>query len=228
VEDGTAFCPNCGAPQIRVSGLPPRSGDTGVADSETANRPVTPRLDPGTPGEVQPPAEPVPLGARDYHLDMPPRIEWSRVFPAASLAGFLLALCWLFPFASVFLLMVAAGGFTVALYVHRTHTPLTRALGARVGAMGGLAGFLIVAIMVGAQMAAGGGRFARMVQQILQQQIAANPDPRAQEMMQRFMTPSGIALLVTVVMVLFLIMVVVCSAIGGAVSAAMFRRGDRR
>ena len=228
VEEGTAFCPNCGAPQIRVSGLPPQGANQGRAEeSGLANRPATPPFAPGTPGEVQPPAEPVRLGMHDGRADLPPCIEWSKVFPAASLAGFLLALCWLFPYASVVLLMVVAGAFTVALYQRRTEGPLTRAMGARVGAMGGLAGFLVVAIMVGAQMAAGGGRFAAMVQQMLQQQISNNPDPRAQEMMQRLLTPGGIALLVTAAMLLFLFMVVVLAALGGAISASMFRR-DRR
>lgn len=213
VEDGTAFCPNCGAPQIRVSGL--------------ANRPATPPLTPGTPGELQPPAEPVPLAAPAYQAEVSRRVDWAKLFPSAALAGCFLAACWLFPFLSVLLLMIAAGGFTVALYYRRTRVPLTRAMGARIGAAGGLAAFVVVAIIVGAEMAAGGGRFVAMVQQTLQQQIAGNPDPRAQEMLQRLLTPGGIAMLVTLGMILFLVMVLIFSALGGALSAALFRREDR-
>src|ERR1051326_7417864 len=47
IEEGTPFCRHCGAPQIRIPGL-----------EEAA----TPPMPPGTPGEVQPPAEPVVIG----------------------------------------------------------------------------------------------------------------------------------------------------------------------
>jgi len=46
VGDGSPFCPNCHAPQIKVPVRPPTA-------------PVTERLTPGTPDDVQPPAEPV-------------------------------------------------------------------------------------------------------------------------------------------------------------------------
>jgi hypothetical protein len=54
VEDGSPFCPNCHAPQIKVPVRPPTS-------------PVSERLTPGTPDDVQPPAEPVLLERGQEH-----------------------------------------------------------------------------------------------------------------------------------------------------------------
>ncbi len=213
VEDGTAFCPNCNAPQIRVSGL--------------ANRPVTPPLTPGTPGELQPPAEPVALGAPAHPAGESARVDWAKVLPGAALTGFLLAVCRLVPFLVLLFLIMAAGGFTVGMYYRRTRQPLTPGAGARIGAAGGLAAFIVFVIAGAAEIAVSRAGFMAAVQQAIQQQIASNPDPNVQQMAQRFLTPGGIALLVTLGMMFFLVLVLAFSAVGGAIAAKLFRRDDR-
>jgi len=62
VESGSPFCPNCHAPQIKVPVRPPTA-------------PVTERLTPGTPDDVQPPAEPVLLerdqeNGQEHHQEL--------------------------------------------------------------------------------------------------------------------------------------------------------------
>src|SRR5512146_3268581 len=83
VEEGTAFCPQCGAPQIRV------------ASAQQA--PASPPLPPGTPETAQPPAEPVALEPGTAEAVLPPRIEWSQALPAAAMAGLALAVAWIIP-----------------------------------------------------------------------------------------------------------------------------------
>jgi zinc-ribbon domain len=204
VEDGTAFCKQCGAPQIRVP----------------VEEPATQPLPPGTPGEVQPPAEPVTLAGAPGAL--PAGIDWSQAVPAAALAGVLLALAWVVPFLG-FLLWLLAGG-TLGVVIYRRRVPgaaLTPRLGARIGAVTGLFGFGVFAVVLALELLAtrGGGRLRQMLQQVIQETAARNPDPRAQAALQQMMTPGGLALIITVVLVFFLVVFLALSSGGGALGA---------
>ncbi len=162
VEDGTAFCKQCGAPQIRVP----------------VEEPATQPLPPGTPGEVQPPAEPVTLAGAPEAL--PAGIDWAQAVPGAALAGALLALAWVVPFLG-FLLWLLAGG-TLGVMIYRRRVPgaaLTPRLGARIGAVTGLFGFGVFAVVLGLELLAtrGSGRLRQMLQQVIQETAARNPGP---------------------------------------------------
>src|SRR5512147_586202 len=103
VEEGTAFCPQCGAPQIRVV--------------TARQEPASPPLPPGTPEDAQPPAQPVELGTQAAAQPVaPPRIQWSQAVPAAAGAGAVLALAWVIPPLGFVLWVVAAGLVGVAFY----------------------------------------------------------------------------------------------------------------
>jgi hypothetical protein len=213
LEDGTAFCSQCGAPQIRVS--------------LQAEPVVTPPLPPGTPGEVQPPAEPVPLAAPPQ----PARLEWSQAVPAAAIAGMLLAIAWVIPFSSYFLWMLAAGALAVALYRRRQPgAVVTTRMGARVGAVAGLIAFALFALLLALQLLVfrGGGQLRDALQQMIRQSAASNTDPRAQEMLARMLSPEGMAVLITVGMVIFFLMFVGLSSLGGALGAKLFGERERR
>lgn len=213
VEDGTAFCKHCGAPQIRVVG----------------QEPATPPLPPGTTAEAQPAAE--PAGPESTSVAGPLGIDWSQAVPAAAIAGLLLAVAWVIPFAGFLLWLVAGGAFGVAMYRRRVpQASLTPGLGARIGAVTGLFGFGVFAIMLALEMLAtrGSGRFRQLLQQVVEQAAARNADPRAQQALQQFMTPAGLALLITIMLVFFLAAFVALSSIGGAVGVWLARkRRDR-
>jgi hypothetical protein len=204
VEDGTAFCKHCGAPQIRVAG----------------EEPATPPFPPGTPADAQPPAEPVAQASAPVPL--PRGIDWSQAVPAAALAGLFLAVAWVIPFVGFLLWLIAGGAFGVAMYRRRVpQASLTPGLGARIGAITGLFGFGAFAIMLGLELLAtrGSGRFRQLLQQVVEQAASRNADPRAQQAIQQLMTPAGLALLITIVLVLFLAAFIALSSIGGAVGA---------
>jgi hypothetical protein len=204
VEEGVPFCPNCGAPQIRVAA--------------TEDTPATPPL--GTPDGVQPPATPVRTPS-----PQPPGVDWAQAVPAAAVAGTVLAVAWIVPFLGFLFWMVASGVLAVALYRRRAPGALlTPGLGARIGAICGLFGFGVFALLFAVEMfLARGGKFRQMLQEVVQQAASRNPDPRAQEMMQQLMTPAGLAAVVTVVLVIFLVGFLALSALGGALGAKLYR-----
>jgi hypothetical protein len=207
VEEGTAFCRQCGAPQIRVA----------TAHEE----PASPPLPPGTPDDAQPPAQPVELGRPGPEPAAPPRVEWSQALPAAATAGVVLALAWVVPAVGFALWMVAGGLVGVAFYRHRVPGGiLTPRMGARIGAIAGLFGFGVFVLVVAVNLLFGGsGKFRELLQQIMHQAIARNPDPRAQQAMQQLMTPAGLAFLVTFGIIVFLIVFLLFSSAGGALGA---------
>lgn len=206
IEAGMPFCRHCGAPQIRVP---------------VPEQPATPPMPPGTPGEVQPPAQPVTVGTPAASR----ALDWSHALPAALWAGVLLAISWVVPYSGYFLWIMAAGILAVALYNRRAgDATVTSANGARIGAVCGLFGFVGFAgiMSVGLLILRGSTKFRELLQQAVQQAAANNPDPAAQEMLAKMTTPAGLALLVTLVLILFLIGFVALGSAGGAIGAWMF------
>lgn len=197
VEDGVSFCPQCNAPQIRVT----------VAD----------------PGDFGPAATPPPLAA-------PGAIDWPQAFPAAIFTGAGMAVLALLTApllpAAFLVWMIAGGAICVAVYRRRKPAAAIRSrTGARLGAVSGLFGFLTFAALQSLLLfAASGDELRQELRQKVLQVAAQNPDPRAQEMLQRFATPEGLAVLIALTMVLFLVIFVAFGAIGGALWASRHSR----
>ena len=115
VEQGTAFCPQCRAPQIRVA----------VPETLTF------------PG-IDPSASPLPAY---FGASLSPRIEWSQALPATALAGLIAAVLMMTPLAGFGLGMLIGGTLSVVFY--RRRTPLanvTPGMGARLGMISGILG----------------------------------------------------------------------------------------
>jgi hypothetical protein len=212
IEEGTPFCRHCGAPQIRIPGI---------------EDPASPPMPPGTPGEVQPPAEPVVIGQAPALA--PAGIDWPNALPAAGWAGALLALAWLIPYLGYLLWILAAGVAAVALYKRRVpNAVITPAIGARIGALSGVFGFAGFATLMAITLLLlrGSSEFREMLQKAMQQAGASNPDPKAQEVLAWMMSPAGLALMVTIVMVMFLIVFIAISSAGGALGAWLYRKKE--
>ncbi len=201
VEDGAPFCPKCNAPQIRVN-----AGGTN-----------DPSFPPGTPGQLQPPAQPVPLG--------PSKLHSSAMLPAALMAGAIMGVLSSIPVVSVgcCLWMIVGGILAVRFYQNRAPGMVTGGMGARLGALSGLIGWVIYAVVLAAQLAfgRGAGLKAEMIRQ-LQEAAAKNPDPNAQQVAQRLATPEGITMILIVGLFAFLFGFLIFGSIGGAVGAALF------
>ena len=132
------------------------------------------------------------------------------------------------PFASPLLLMLAAGGLTVSLYAKRVQVSPTRALGARIGATGGLFGWLMLLVIFLLEAMFGGGHLVSALREAIQQQIAKNPDPRAQQVLATLNSSAGLAVVVTFGMLLFLVVALLCGALGGSIGAYLFSRFKRK
>ena len=233
MEDGVAFCPHCGAPQIRVA----------AAGAEPA---VTPVFPPGTPGDLQPPAQPVGLA-----LLAPGAIDWSQGVRASALAGLLLALAiFLVPAlvagiglvlhlgqAAIGLLvllgswccMLAAGTLAVRFYRRRRPgTSIRPGMGARLGALSGLLGFFLYSVPQALRLAFFhlGGSVREAMQKAVEQSAAQSPDPKAQELMRNLMSPGALAAFFTFLVVLFFLVFLVLPSLGGALGASVWGRKE--
>lgn len=211
LEEGVPFCSQCGAPQIRVT--PPASADL---------TPATPPLPPGTPYEIQPPAQPVSLGP----VQAQP-IDWSQALPAAALAGSLIAIGTLIPIVSVgcCLWMLLGGALSVVFYRRRkAGMVVTRGMGARLGLVTGLLGFFIYAFLEAIRIAVFrlGDTMRSAMRQAIERSAAQSPDPRAQEILQWMLSPAGLAVILTIFIVMFFLAFLVFSAAGGALGAALW------
>jgi hypothetical protein len=165
----------------------------------------------------------------------PNAIRWDLAWKGALLCGVGAAILTSIPIVSTgcCLWMLGAGALTVAMY--RKQVPdmtITPGLGMRLGALAGLFGFLVNAVVTTLSFVAlrNKGDFRQAMQEQMQKQMSSNPDPKLQEMMRRMLdwvnTPQGAATLMVMVLVVLAIVFVLISAAGGALGASMF--GKRR
>lgn len=210
VQDGTAFCANCNAPQIRVA-------------SPEAEPPV---FVPGTPGEIQPPAQPVSLHSTPPVL--PGQINWSAATKALWIAGLLIGFTSLLPLGFVWI--AGGGALAVTLYLRKfpERPRLARSMGAKIGAVSGVIGYAVFSVVAGIQFLRDPGPVREMLNQALQNAKTQNPDPRVTEMYDKFASPAGTALILTFTMVFLLAMFLVLSSLGGALAASVARRNESR
>ena len=223
IDEGIAFCPHCGAPQIRV--VPPEE-----------NMPTVPSpMTPGTLGEFPSLVQPSSSGPPGT-LPYPPQsgaIRWELAWRGALLAGAGAAILTAVPFVSLgcCLWMLGAGALAVALYQRRLPgTWITPGAGMKVGALAGVFAFVINAVVTTLSFVFVRSNidFRRALQEQMEKQMAGNPDPKAQEIMQRMLdwmgTPQGTATLIVIVLVVLAVVFVLFTAAGGALGASMFGR----
>ena len=216
VEDGVPFCPQCGAPQIRVM---------------TA-APPPPILTPSGPefGARRPPP-PVPLAELG-------QVTWSRAWRAANLAAGLGALAALLvavvtglPQVGFFVWMLGGGVLVVIIYRRRQHLQqMSAGMGARLGAMAGLMGFVIFGLLSLVQILSlrGSGQLRTALEQALKTSAERSGNPEAQQMLQQFLTPEGMRLLIALGIVLMLVLFVAASSLGGAIAATVVGKRETR
>jgi hypothetical protein len=124
--------------------------------------------------------------------------------------------------------MVVAGAVCVSLYHRRQPLAnMTSSMGARLGAVAGLFGFvLFAAVQSLLLLASPGPEIRQALHDAIQQAAMQNPDPKVQEMMHTLLTPEGMAVIVILAMLLFLVMFVIFGVIGGGLWASLQKRRD--
>jgi hypothetical protein len=231
VEDGRPFCPNCHAPQIKVPVRPPTA-------------PVTEPLPPGTPEDLQPPAEPMTGERASFEISpahsFTPQPEnkllWRPAFSAALVAGLLAAVGTSIPIIPLAMLcMFASGGLAVTIYRRRSgHRPVSPWMGSKLGLLAGGWGFGLLTILSTFLLLTANGRtelratFRGMMQEAAEKAAASTADPVARHAMEEFRgyvgTDQGLIVMVLISVAIAAVFFLAVSALGGALGAALFGR----
>ncbi len=127
--------------------------------------------------------------------------------------------------------MLGAGALTVTLYQKQvSDTLITPGMGMKVGALAGVFGFLVNAVVTTVSFVAfrSNGDFRHAMQEQMDKQLASNPDPKVQEMMQHMIdwisTPQGAAAMMVLVLLVLAVVFLLFTAAGGALGASLTGR----
>ncbi len=211
IEDGKPFCPECGAPQIRVV-LPESPAPAAVA-GEAAVLAGHAQPEPALHGEPS-----NPLAAGRFH----------DLKPCALAAGIAIVLSFLG--LNPFVAALGAGGLATVFSGRRALATLPPAMGARLGAMSGLLLFgfstlfetlAVVLLHKGAELRA---QMLDKVQQISQRY----PGAQVQPFLDFVKTPEGFAFMMAGSVVFALVAFIALGSAGGAIAAAVLGRSHRR
>jgi Protein of unknown function (DUF4199) len=215
MPESTAFCPHCGAPQIRVI----------TPEAETQEQ-----AEPANPSDAIPAERPLPPVWTQGDVPFPQQsgeIRWSLAWKSTLLLGLGAAALFLISAPAIQVLAfgwLVVAGFLATHFYRRSvaHTKITPGAGMRLGALTGLFGALPLSVLWLASFTAMrySGELQQKMEEQMRSQMHANADPKMQEMIQNMLawvgTPQGAA-----TMALFLVLVfVVLSAAGGVLGAS--------
>jgi len=221
IEEGTPFCPHCGAPQIRVA----------IPESESERE--SPAFAPGTPAEMQPPAEPVRLSSPSTAFD-PGTFSLRSALPSTLIAGVIIGIGTMIPFGMAWIVLVigTGGALAVALYKRRHPEALSMrpGVGAKLGGLAGVGGYVLFAVFAVLTFVFNGSELRQEMVRRLHDMKA--PDPSTQQMYQqiadKLSSPEGMALIMTFAMAIFFFMFLLLGAAGGAIGATLMHRDHSR
>ena len=229
MEDGHPFCPKCRAPQIRVPVRPPTA-------------PATEPLLPGTPEDLQPPAEPMVAERRPFETNQPEgpyppnKLIWRPAIGSALVAGMVAAVGTSIPIIPLAMLcMFASGGLAVTLYRRRAgFRTVTPWMGVKLGLLSGGLGFGLLALLSTFRLFAASERLELRTafHDKMQEAITSTADPEVRQVMDQFRgyiaTDHGLILLVLFFLVVAAVFFLMFSALGGALGALLFGRESER
>jgi len=204
LEARTAFCPACGAPQIRVAA--PEA--VPAQEPDLAADPTPPQFSPEDAAFSTSPS-----AARD--------IKWKAflriALPLAFLSG---TVCAFFPPLGLALLpgSVILG---IARYRREYEARVTPSQGGWLGACTGLLSFAFFLIFAGITMALNRAEVRDLLVKTMQEQMSRNPDPNFQQMANWAVTPMGLAFALVVAAIMFLALFVALATVAGTLTAAI-------
>jgi hypothetical protein len=158
----------------------------------------------------------------------PAGIDWRAARTGILIAGLLMGVATMFPLG--FLLIIPGGALAVSRYQQKrgSYGKVPPSDGAKIGAVAGLVGYVVFAILAGIMFMAYPATVREPINLAIERAQTQNSDPTVQQIYQSFATPQGMALLLTIIMVIFFVTFLVFSSAGGAISAAISRRRDHR
>jgi hypothetical protein len=179
------------------------------------------------------PAATWPAGGMGYPQPPAGLVRWDLAWKGALLGGVSAAILSAIPIVSLgcCLWMLGAGAVAVTLYRKQVpQTLITPGMGMRIGALAGVFGFAVNAVVTTVSFLTlrSTGDFRRSMQEQMQKQMASNPDPKVQQMMQNMLdwvsTPQGSATMIVLVLLLMAVLFILITAAGGALGASFTGR----
>jgi len=210
LEERLAFCPACGAPQIRVSIAPqqpsPPPDGLGADLTSTPSAPLPPEL-----------ASLAVAG-----------IEWKYFFrTAAPLAAFTGMLTVPLALLGFFVLLPASLIWTIARYRQHRPTPLRGGQGARMGACMGLLSFGFFLVFFLGAVFLNQAMYREMIISVVRDRAAQASDLQSQQMLQWFATPDGLITFTAVFLAFTLCCFVIIGLGSGALAVALGKTRNR-
>jgi hypothetical protein len=216
VEDGKAFCSQCGAPQIRVA-MPEPAVPSVAGNVSASDLPVF---------SLDPPMVSRPGSASALSTG----IEWPMAIRACAVAALISALVMALGLMVPLLAGLGAGFLAVTLY--RRKNPawnVTGRSGAQLGAVCGLLFFGVSAVFESLAVAVfhTGGQVRQKMLEALQQAASRTTDPQVQAAFERLKTPEGLAAMLILGIVVLLLVSIAAGSIAGALTGAFLGRRNR-
>jgi hypothetical protein len=192
-------------------------------------------MPPGTPGEVQPPAEPVaPWPAQPQGFRSPIQYDWRAGWRSAITVGVVIGILSSAPYVGgVLCCFWTLGGGTVAAFLYRRNSDqfvVPISLGFRTGLLTGLVAYAVNLVAFLAQLLAGRSAEIRhyLAEQMQKSISESGADAQTAAALQRFVesmqTPEGFAIIITLSLVMLGIGFVLFTGLGGAIGASILRR----
>jgi len=206
IEDGKPFCPQCGAPQIRVA--------MAEAAAELAHA-----------GDIAAPALGHELSLEASGVPATSLARWHQAQPAALAAGVALLLIplGLNPFVAAL-----GTGFLAVVFARRRGpgSGIRTAAGARLGALSGLFFFGTLTFLVTLAVAVlhKGAEVRGQLIDKFQQAAARYPGPDVPSFLDFARSPSGLAFLLGTLLIFGFVACIALGAIGGALGASFLGR----
>ncbi len=214
IEDGKAFCAQCGAPQIRVA-TPEPAVPLGTESVSSSSPPVF-SMDPPSASPLRTPT-------------LRSGVAWSPGIRACAMASLISIAVMSFRLIAPLLALSGAGILAVTFYYRRNSGPrLNARTGAQLGAATGLISSGISAVFFAIFMAVmqAGGEIRQEMMDRLQQLASRSNDPQVQATLDLLKTPEGMAKLILGIVGFFL-MSIAASSIAGALTGVILGRRNR-
>ena len=209
MADETAFCPSCGAPQIRV------------ARREAAEAERTDTLPPPPPLTHAAPASPILLRVGQG----PEQIHWKTFLPIAVPLAAAIGVSPVFHPALVWMLLPVSVLLAIHLYRRREPGLLRPQEGARLGAFSGLVSFGFYSAVIAFTVVTHLAEYRQATAQAIQEFLTRNPTPQAQQMAQWLLNGTrGVVLTLAMGLVVVLLFFLLIGSVSGALAARFSRK----
>lgn len=210
MEEQTAFCAACGAPQIRVRAPEPPAEYQAMPDIEL------------TPEQI------AAVSGTPPGLAMGPGINWkSFIRTAAPLAALTGLLTVPIPPLGFFILLPVFLVLAIHIYGRRRPMPIKGGQGARMGALMGFLSFIFFSTFFLLFVSLNPVKYREILVSKIQEAAASNPDPQAQQIWQWFSTTDGVVALTIMFLVMALIFFLLIGMGSGALAVTVGKPRNR-